>query len=162
MCTILESNVLLRARGEFPVGLRVATEEFREGWSRMRSGGVERLERKVHTQGWSFLALGDASQRSGVGETSEAAVACALKQALRRVNAECNAVEVRRIELTHYPWFYVARMHVHPYRIQQAAELPALQAPAVLAPGKIFRSASAPAPEPASVMQQAAAQPIAS
>jgi hypothetical protein len=126
MCTILESNVLLRARGEFPDGLRVATEEFREGWNLMRTGGVERLEKRVHTRGWSFLKIGDGRQRSGVGESSQAAIATALKLALRRVDADCNAVEVQKIELTQYPWFCVARMHVHPYRIQQEAELSAL------------------------------------
>ena len=42
--------------------------------------------------------------------------------ALRRVGARFNAVEVENIELTQYPWFFLARVRVNPYRIQQGAE----------------------------------------
>lgn len=124
MCTIAESNVLLRAQAELPAGFKVATDEFRDGWNRMRAGGAHRLEKKVQTCGWNFIRIADGALRSGVGETSQQAIASALKLALRRVDADSNAVEVRRIELTHYPWFVLARVSVHPYRIQQRAELP--------------------------------------
>ena len=126
MCTIAESNVFLRAQAELPVGFKVATEEVREGWSLMRSGGKGRLEKKVHTRGWSFVKFAGGALRSGVGETSQAAIASALKLALRQVDAHSNAVEVERIELTQYPWFFLARVQVYPYRIQQEAALPAL------------------------------------
>ncbi|HXR39293.1 MAG TPA: hypothetical protein VN776_09375 [Terracidiphilus sp.] len=124
MCTIAESNVLLRAQTELPAGFKVATDEFREGWNRIRAGGAGRLEKKVQTRGWNFIKIADGALRSGVGETSQQAIASALKLALRRVDADSNAVEVRRIELTHYPWFVLARVCVHPYRIQQGAVLP--------------------------------------
>lgn len=124
MCTIAESNVLLRAQAEMPAGFKVATDEFREGWNRMRAGGTLRLERKVQTRGWNFIRIADESLRSGVGETSQQAIASALKLALQRVEAHTNAVEVKRIELTRYPWFVLARVSVHPYRIQQGAVLP--------------------------------------
>ena len=125
MCTIAESNVLLRAQAEMPSGFKVATDEFRDGWGRMRSGGTERIEKKVQSSGWNFVRLADGSLRSGVGETSQQAIASALKLALLRVGENSNAVEVQRIELTQYPWFFLARVLVHPYRIQQGAELPA-------------------------------------
>ncbi len=35
-----------------------------------------------------------------------------------------NAVEVDHIELTQYPWFFLARVSVNPYRIQQCTVLP--------------------------------------
>jgi hypothetical protein len=35
-----------------------------------------------------------------------------------------NAVEVEYIELTQYPWFFLARVRVFLYRIQQGAVLP--------------------------------------
>jgi len=125
MCTIAESNVLLRAQAELPAGFKVATEEFRDGWNRMRSGGARRLERKVLTRGWNLIKISDGALRSGVGDTSQKAIASALKLALRRADARSNAVEVEQIELTQYPWFFLARVHVHPYRIQQGAALPA-------------------------------------
>ena len=124
MCTIAESNVFLRAQAELPACFKVATEEFREGWNLMRSGGKRRLEKKVQIRGWNFIKFADGALRSGVGETSQEAIASALKLALRRVGQHSNAVEVERIELTRYPWFFLARVLVFPYRIQQGAELP--------------------------------------
>ena len=125
MCTIYESNVLLRAQAELPAGFKVATEEFREGWNLMRSGGKRRLEKKVHTRGWNFIKFPEVTLRSGVGDTSQKAIASALKLALRRVGRHSNAVEVERIELVQYPWFFLARVYVFPYRIQEGTVLPA-------------------------------------
>ena len=129
MCTIVESNVLLRAQSELPAGFKMATDEFREGWSRIRAGGKQRLEKKVQTKGWNFIRIADGALRSGVGETSQEAIASALKLALRRVGAHSNAVEVERIELTRYPWFFLARVSVNPYRIQQGETLPVSDEP---------------------------------
>jgi hypothetical protein len=124
MCIIDESNVLLRVRAELPTGFKVATETFREGWCRMRTGGIVRLKRKVQARGWNFLKISDGALRSGVGDTSQEAIANALSQALEMVDAKFNAVEVERVELTQYPWFFLARVRVYPYRIQAGAELP--------------------------------------
>jgi len=124
MRTIAELNILLRARVELPVGLKLATDEFREGWNFMRKGDAPRLKKRIQTRGWNFIKIGDGSLRSGVGETSQEAIASALKLALRRVSEQHNAVEVEHIELTRYPWFFLARVRVYPYRIQESAVLP--------------------------------------
>ncbi|MGD0732023.1 MAG: hypothetical protein ABR956_12230 [Terracidiphilus sp.] len=129
MRTIAELSVLLRAKAELPAGLKLATDEFHEGWSFMRTGNVVRLKRKIQTQGWNFIRTGDGSLRSGVGDTSQQAIASALKLALRRVNTFFNAAEVEHIELTQYPWFYLARVRVYPYRIQQGAMMAATDDP---------------------------------
>ena len=126
MCIVAESNVMLRAQAELPVGFKVATEKFLEGWGRMRSGGVVRLEKKVQVRGWNFLRIAEGAVKSGVGATSEEAIASALKLALRRVEAHSNAVDVEQIRLTQYPWFCLARVRVHPYRIQEGAVLPVM------------------------------------
>jgi hypothetical protein len=125
MCKIAESNMLLRANADLPAGCKVAVETFRDGWGRMRTGGVGRLEKKIEARGWNFLKLADGALRSGVGTTSQDAIANALSQALRRVDSGSNAVEVERVELTQYPWFFLARVRVYPYRIQAEAHLPA-------------------------------------
>ncbi|MGO9339803.1 MAG: hypothetical protein ACLPY1_20070 [Terracidiphilus sp.] len=117
---------MLRAQAELPVGFKVATEKFLEGWTRMRSGGVVRLGKKVQVRGWNFLKIAEGAVKSGVGATSEEAIASALKLALRQVDAHSNAVEVEQINLTQYPWFCLARVRVHPYRIQEGAMLPAM------------------------------------
>lgn len=121
MVQITELSVLLRAKIELPVRLKLATEEFREGWSFVRLGGASRLERKIQRHRWHFIRIADGSLRSGVGETSQQAIACALKLALRSISEYFNAVEVRRIQLTTYPWFVLAKVGVYPLRIQQSA-----------------------------------------
>ena len=42
------------------------------------------------------------------------------------MNEKFNAAEVEHIELTVYPWFFLARVRVSPYRVQREAMLPEL------------------------------------
>jgi len=123
MRNIAELNMLLRMQVGLPDGLKLATDEFREGWNFLRSMDANQLEKKLQTCGWNFIRDVDGPLRSGVGETSQEAVASGLKLALRRVSEHFNAVEVEHIELTQYPWFFLARVRVYPYRIQQGAVL---------------------------------------
>lgn len=123
MLTIAERNVLLRAQTELPDGLKLATDAFHEGWNLVRTGNAARLKEKIETRGWNFIRVADGSLRSGVGDSSQEAISCALKLALRHVSANFNAAEVEHIELTQYPWFFLARVRVYPYRIQEEAEL---------------------------------------
>jgi hypothetical protein len=119
MRAIVELNMLLREQIELPTGFKLATDEFSEGWSLIKGSDARRLEKRILKSGWNFFRIGDGSLRSGVGETSQEAIASALKLALRRVSPDFNAVEVQRIELTKYPWFFLARVRVYPYRIQE-------------------------------------------
>jgi hypothetical protein len=118
MHNIAELNMLLRAQAVLPAGLRLATIEFREGWSFVRPGDARKLGKRIQTRGWNFIKVADGLLRSGVGDTSQEAIAGALKLALRRVNEHFNAAEVEHIELTKYPWFFLARVRINPYRIQ--------------------------------------------
>jgi|CZKF01.1.fsa_nt_gi hypothetical protein len=124
MPTIAEQNLLLRARTELPDGLILATDEFREGWDFVRTYDACRLEKQIVLRGWNFIRIAEESLRSGVGETSQESIASALKLTLRRISTHFNAVEVEHIELTQYPWFFLARVKVIPFRIQQGAVLP--------------------------------------
>ena len=124
MRTIAELNLLLRVRIELPEGLRLATDEFREGWSFSRSVDALHLEERILRRGWNFIKIGDGSRRSGIGETSQEAIASALKLELRGISEHFNAVEVTNIDLTQYPWFFLARINVYTYRIQKGAFLP--------------------------------------
>ena len=123
MRTIAEQNLLLRARIELPEGLRLATDEFREGWEFARVVNAYRLEKQIAAHGWSFIKINNGQLRSGVGDTSQEAIANALNLALRRIRPHFNAAEVEHVELTQYPWFYLARVTVSPRRIQQGTEL---------------------------------------
>ena len=123
MRTIAELNLLLHTTAELPTGLKLTTEEFDEGWSFVRRVDARRLEKRIHTRGWNFIRFAAGSLRSGIGDTSQEAIASALKLALRRVSNHSNAVEVEHIELTRYPWFFLARVRVYPYRIQESSAI---------------------------------------
>ncbi len=124
MHTIAESRMLLRAHVELPASYRLATEEFREGWDMVRTSNSARLRRKTLSHGWTFMKSADGVQQGGVGETAQLAIASALKLALRRVSENFDAAEIEQIELTHYPWFFLASVRVCPYIIEQNAVLP--------------------------------------
>jgi hypothetical protein len=123
MQDIAEHTVLSRVTAELPDGLRIATEAFQEGWNFMRSGDVHRLDKAIRGCGWHFIWIAEPSQRGGVGQTEQAAIASALKLALRRVSPGFNAANIDRIEITQYPWFFIAKVKIYPYQIQQSAVL---------------------------------------
>lgn len=124
MRILAEQNLLLRVHVELPEGLKLATDKFREGWSVSQALDVRSLKNKIHNRGWSLTKIGVQALTSGVGETAQEAIAGALKLALRSVDKQVNAVEVARIHLTQYPWFFLARVTVRPYLIQQGKDLP--------------------------------------
>ena len=119
MQDITELTVLSRVTVKLPDDLKLATEDFQEGWNFVRSGDVHWMDKKVRKSGWHFIWIAEPSQRSGVGQTAQAAIAGALKLALRRVNLEFNTVNIDRIDITQYPWFFIAKVKVYPYQIQQ-------------------------------------------
>jgi len=139
MHTIAELNLLLRARIELPEGFSVATQEFREGWGFSQAVNVSRLEKEILNCGWNFIQIGNGPQSYGVGDTSQEAIGNALVHALRRINENCNAVEVERIELTEHPWFFLAKVGVFPYRIQKVVEFTGTDHSAWLPPSQTRR-----------------------
>lgn len=54
MRTIVQSLILLRNSIEFPDGLRLTTEDFREDWSFVKSANALRLGEQLILHGWSF------------------------------------------------------------------------------------------------------------
>ena len=126
MQKIAELTVLLRGRVELPANLNLVPEEFQEGWSFVQSGDTHWLDKEIRQHGWHFMWIGEGSRRGGVGQTSQEAIASALKLALRRVSERFNAAEVESIEVKKYPWFVVAKVKVYPYQIQQGSTLSSL------------------------------------
>jgi hypothetical protein len=123
MRDIAELTMLLRERVQLPDDLKLVTEEFRECWNFVRSGDVHWLDKQIRMRGWHFMWIAEGLPRSGVGRTSQEAIANALKLALRRVSERFDAAEVEHIELKKYPWFFLAKVRVYPYQIQQSAVL---------------------------------------
>lgn len=119
MRRIAERAMLLRDRTRLPDGFTPATEEFQEGWTFVRSGGTHRLGKKIRADGGLLLSSVARPSHGGTGKTQEAAIASALRLALRRVNNPLNVVQIEQIQVTTYPWFVVARVVLCPYQIQQ-------------------------------------------
>jgi hypothetical protein len=118
MRDIAELTVLLRVRTEMPEGLKLTRDEFREGWNRLRTGNAKGLEKKIKAHKWDFTPVAKCTMAAGMGETSQRAIACALDHALAQVGADLDAIEVRNIQSTQYPWFWLARVSVYAFRIQ--------------------------------------------
>ncbi|MGB0122034.1 MAG: hypothetical protein WBP63_01290 [Silvibacterium sp.] len=89
----------------------------------MQSDDAHCLDKKIRNCGWHFIWIAKESLKGGVGQSPQGAIANALKLALRGVDEQFNAAEVERIQLTHYPWFFVARVTVYPFQIQQSPDL---------------------------------------
>ncbi|MGB0124675.1 MAG: hypothetical protein WA419_07665 [Silvibacterium sp.] len=123
MHDITEHTLLSRATVVLPDKFRITTEDFREGWKFVLSGDVHWIGKKIRKRGWHFIWIAEPSLRSGLGQTAQAAIAGALKLALRHVSQDFNAANIDHIHLTKYPWFFIARVRVYPYQIQQNAVL---------------------------------------
>ncbi len=126
MYAIAATSTFVRTHIELPAGLKLTMQDFREGWNFVENEDARRLEKKILRRGWKYIRLIDGWTRSGVGETLQAAVGNALNLALRQVNPHFNTAEVKQIEWKQYPWFFLARVMVSPYRIQKDTIIPVL------------------------------------
>lgn len=124
MLAIPEPYILIRVPGELPIGLRLRTHEFRAGWNLAWSLTTERLEDKIRAHGWKFIKIANRSMSGAVGDTSQDAIGRALQHALSSISEHTNVVEISHINLTQYPWFFLASVEVLPFRIQRDVALP--------------------------------------
>jgi hypothetical protein len=120
MHNIAELDVLMRTNADFPIGMNPTTDKFRDGWG-FRTGDATRLEKKIRRYGWHLIGVTGCAVGGGVGETPQAAIGTALTTVLRTIDQHFNAVGVRHIEMTRYPWFILAKVSVDLYRMQEDA-----------------------------------------
>jgi hypothetical protein len=121
MHEITEQDLFLSEQVELPASLRISTDAFCEGWKMAPTVNAWQLEEMIGAREWNFIKVAEGVLANGVGETSQVAIANALRLALLRKNARFNAVDVEYIEISQYPWFFLARMRVCQYLIQQCA-----------------------------------------
>jgi len=125
MFTTTGPNLLLRVPSKLPKDLRFLTEEFYGDWTLARSMNASDLQMRIQACGWNFIKIDDGAITAGVGHTSQEAIANALRLAIRCINKHTNVVEIKHVEMTQYPWFFLTKVGVFPYRIQQDAASPA-------------------------------------
>ncbi len=123
MQDLTELTTLSRVTTEMPDGLQISMDDFQEGWNRVLSGDVHWLDKEIRRRGWHFVWIAEPSVRSGVGKTAQTAIAGALKLALRKVLPSFNAANIDHIDVTEFPWFFLAKVRVYPYQIQQNTTL---------------------------------------
>lgn len=121
MRKIAVCNVLLRKQIGLPIGLNVPREELGEGWDLIHCEDSKQFKEKIQACGWNLIKIECGLRRSGVGETSDEAISTALRVSLRHISEYFNVVEVDGIELTEYRWFFLARVALSPYRMQNEA-----------------------------------------
>jgi hypothetical protein len=109
----------LRVDALLPVELKLTTRKFREGWDSVPSSDARVLGKRVKLCEWQFVADAKPLLKGGLGKTSQAATASALKLALRQVSGSFNAARVEYLEVNKYPWFYLATVAVYPHAIRQ-------------------------------------------
>ncbi len=61
-------------------------------------------------------------RRSGIGQSAQEAMTRGIKLALRLVDDSFHAAIVTEILMKEYPWFFLARVTVLPYRFLHGAE----------------------------------------
>jgi len=117
-CHISESDLLYEPTLNCPAA-RLATDEFPEGWTLLRGrSNAQRAGKRRFGRGMEFCQDSDESLRSGVGDTRMNIAG--RSNSLRRIQPPIsNAAEWLHIELTEYPWFFLARVRVYPYSIQR-------------------------------------------
>jgi len=123
MHNVMEKSILLRQKAQIPSGIAMHTEVFSEGWDLAQSLDASELETSTNTHGWHFIRIAGGFVQCGVGQTSQEATTSALRLSLTHVGEHFNAIEVALIEITRYPWFFLARVQIASLRIQQSAVL---------------------------------------
>jgi hypothetical protein len=129
MRNIVELAMLIRGSVRLPGNLELVTEELGEGWSFVQSGDSHWLDKEIRVRGWHFNWIAEELLRSGVGKTSQEAIASALKLALRRVRGRFNAARVEHFGVTKYPGFFLARVKIIRIRFSRVGFCPCLMKP---------------------------------
>lgn len=110
------------------------TARLRERWSFVKPGEFQRRGMGNPESGRSQDCLPKPTRGSGVGQSAQEAMTGALKHALERVGNNFSSASVEEILVKEYPWFFLARVTVLPYgledhhallRIKENAETPA-------------------------------------
>lgn len=147
MLDIAEHTVILREPIAMPEDFNLVTEKFCENWSFALKFNAQQLEKKIRAKKWLFVKIADGLQANGVGDCSREAIVNALKLVACHTSEHSNAAEVKFIELTHYPWFYLARVRACQYHIHSGSCL--------IVPDKLLALASAARRQPPPIHAEA-------
>ena len=66
MCTIAETDLLIRACMDLRVGRQLTTDQFRERWELVQPKDAGELKNRMRTSGRKFIKIGDGIVKSGL------------------------------------------------------------------------------------------------
>lgn len=116
-------SVFLRNGSILPDRLDPCRQPVSEGWSVVEEIPALVFDTMIRQAGWHFMWLHDASSRSGIGLTEDAAIRRALSGALKGISRRFNAAKLDSVQITQYPGFQIANVRVQTLQIQRHASL---------------------------------------
>ena len=117
--------IFLRDECALPDKFVLRQERFCRDWMLVEGFAALALDAKIRSAGWHFMWMLGSSSRRGCGRTREGALHHALERALKVTAKQFNASELDSYQARKYPGFYVAKVILHPRRIQLQASVDA-------------------------------------
>lgn len=121
-------TMFLRESCLLPEGMVLHKQRYIQDWMHVNDLTAIALDAKIRKAGWHFMWMMGSRIQRGYGWTSEGAVRQALGRALTKTDEQFNASELESIVVNKYPGFYVAKVILHPRKIQQLTSLEMPQA----------------------------------
>jgi len=115
--------MFLREACALPDRFALSQEQFCKKWMLVEGLTAQALDTKIRGAGWHFMWMVGSSSRHGYGWTAEGAERQALERALRRQSEQFNASELDSVVIKRYPGFFMAKVVLHPRRIQKLTSL---------------------------------------
>lgn len=125
------------------------TAKLQECWGSVQHGEFQRrVDDDPPGLGYSLDCSAEPIRGSGVGQSAQEAITGGLGRALGLVGSHFNAAKVEEILVKEYPWFFLARVTVLPYRFEGQYESLPIQENAddtiVTVPGPQRKSSTSP------------------
>lgn len=115
--------MFLREACTLPDQFVLHQERFCQNWMLVEDLDAAALDAKIRSAGWHFMWMLGSNCRRGCGRTPDGAVHRALERALKMTARKCNASELDSFLVKKYPGFYIAKVTLHPRRIQHLTSL---------------------------------------
>lgn len=111
--------IFLREGCTLPDRFALQQEWFCQDWMLVEGLAAVTLDAKIRSAGWHFVWILGPNARRGCGRTREGAIHRALERALKLTARQFNASELDSFLVKKYPGFYMAKVILHPRRIQR-------------------------------------------
>ena len=116
-------SVFLRKGCVMPPHFDLAQQPCADNWMLLDDIGSPVLDTMIRQAGWHFLCLQGSYSHSGVGRSRDGAIHRALARVLKGLKMRFNAAELESVQVSSYPFFYIAKVTVQACHIQKHTSL---------------------------------------